>query len=186
MVAASIMRIQNIGLVFAPTANKAACQKIMDNNWRSFAGQTCTDTGLFIPMRANYKESHDKATKWQRAYYGTTIHSYNFALIEITNAAMFNELASTLFPGALNCQKKISWRTSVYPDTGVGNLLGTDALPSVTDTCIYNSPRTSILFLTNFSDYLARGRNTGFDRLFQGCWQERETMASSTRSVDDG
>src|SRR5579862_1955205 len=131
MVASSILRMQNVGLVYAPTANKAACQKIIDNNWRSFAGSTCTDTGLFMPMRANYYESHSKATKWQRAYFGTTIHSYHFALIEIKNAALFSELGSILFPAALNCQKKIPWRKAVYPDTGIGNTLGADSLPSV-------------------------------------------------------
>jgi hypothetical protein len=145
MVASSILRMQNVAFVYAPTSSLAECKKIMDNNWRSFAGQQCTSTGLFIPMRANYYESHSKATRWQRAYYGTTIHSYNFALSEIKNTALYDEMGSAMYNSALNCQNKISWRKTVYPDTGIGNSLGTEALPSVENTCIYNIPCMSFL-----------------------------------------
>jgi hypothetical protein len=163
MVAASILRMQNVAFVYVPTANTAECRKIMDDNWRSFAGQQCTATGLFIPIRANYYESHSKATKWQRAYYGTTIHSYNFALSEIKNTALYNELGWTMYNSALNCQNKISWRTSVYPDTGIGNSLGSDSLPSVENTCIYNMPRISTFHVfVNRSDDLEGGTISGY------------------------
>jgi hypothetical protein len=143
VVASSILRMQNVAFVYAPTSNQAACEKLRDDNWRSFTGQTCTSTGLFLPLRANYYETHSKATKWQRSYYGTTIHAYNFALIEIKNPNLIADVGSIMFQGLLNCQKKISWRQTVYPDTGIANTLGLNTLPDVTDTCIYNAPCTT-------------------------------------------
>src|SRR5579859_782558 len=85
-----------------------------------------------------------ESTEMVPPYYGATVHSYNFALIEIKNQKLFDEMALTIFKAALNCQNKISWRTQVYPDTGIGNLLGTDSLLSVENICYArsNHPRS--------------------------------------------
>jgi len=142
MVAAAILRMQNVAFVYAPTSSQKECEKLLDDNWRSFSGQTCTSTGLWLPIRANYYETHAKSPKWGRASGGVIHHSYNFALIEFKSPNLISDMGSSIFQGLQNCQKKISWRTAVYPDTGIGSTLGSASLPAVTDTCIYNMPST--------------------------------------------
>jgi hypothetical protein len=149
MVASAILRMQNVAFVYMPTGNLQACQAV--SKLLSFPGQTCTDTGLWLPMRAKYYETEgvmnafgpigDFLSHFESSV-KRDIKILNFAVTDFKNANLCSDMASTMFPGMLNCQKKIPWRTAVYPDTGIANALGAGSLPDVTETCIYNMPST--------------------------------------------